>query len=57
MTNKQWRQSIYQYISLHGFTFDKIKHKELKRLLNSRENVDDDFLDNFEDDLELDNQL
>ena len=54
MTNKQWRQSIYQWLASEGFTWNKLRHKELRRLLNAREE-DDEFLES--DELETDDQL
>ena len=52
ITNKQWRNSIYQYLAGEGFSFNRERHKMLKQLLNARSSEDDDF-DNFEPDEEL----
>ena len=59
MTNKEWRNSIYEYLTSTGYIFNHERHKMLKQLLNAREQSDDDFNDGLEpdEDLETDDQL
>ena len=57
MTNKEWRKTIYQWLASENFIFNRERHQMLKKLLNAREQPDDDFLDNLDEDLETDDLI